>query len=218
MNSINEPESLKESEKNFDNVRRQKIKKDINKLRDRSSKSKIKEIRKDLYRTENKKIKEIEKILLKLEKRLCKLKIYYGYDDTEYKGIRDIKRLFDLSIKDYYKPIKTNNAFNSDCIEFESKRNKNKSFSIEEYLNMTESEFVFDNVDLLHYDLHEISLNRGGSYIDTSKWLKKATINPKTYEDKCFQYALTIALSYQNIKNNPERITQIKQNITQNII
>ena len=65
MNSINEPESLKESEKNFDNVRRQKIKKDINKLRDRSSKSKIKEIRKDLYRTENKKIKEIEKILLK---------------------------------------------------------------------------------------------------------------------------------------------------------
>ena len=65
MNSINEPESVKESEKNFDNVRRQKIKKDINKLRDRSSKSKIKEIRKDLYRTENKKIKEIEKILLK---------------------------------------------------------------------------------------------------------------------------------------------------------
>ena len=57
MNSINEPESVKESEKNFDNVRRQKIKKDINKLRDRPSKPKIKEIRKDLYRTENKKNK-----------------------------------------------------------------------------------------------------------------------------------------------------------------
>ena len=58
MNSINEPESVKESEKNFDNVRRQKIKKDINKLRDRPSKPKIKEIRKDLYRTENKKNKK----------------------------------------------------------------------------------------------------------------------------------------------------------------
>ena len=57
MNSINESESVKESEKNFDNVRRQKIKKDINKLRDRPSKPEIKEIRKDLYRTENKKNK-----------------------------------------------------------------------------------------------------------------------------------------------------------------
>ena len=80
---------------------------------------------------------------------------------------------------------------------------------------MTESEIAFDNVDLFHYNLHEISLNREGSYIDTPKWLKKATINPKTNEDKCFQYALTIALSYQNIKNNPERITQIKPFINQ---
>ena len=30
---------------------------------------------------------------------------------------------------------------------------------------MRESEFVFDSFDLLHYNLHKISLNRGGSYI-----------------------------------------------------
>ena len=30
---------------------------------------------------------------------------------------------------------------------------------------MRGSEFVFDSVDLLHYNLHKISLNRGGSYI-----------------------------------------------------
>ena len=29
---------------------------------------------------------------------------------------------------------------------------------------MKGSEFVFDNVDLLHYKLHKLSLNRGGSY------------------------------------------------------
>ena len=29
------------------------------------------------------------------------------------------------------------------------------------------SEFLFDSVDLLHYNLHKISLNRGGSYIDS---------------------------------------------------
>ena len=48
--------------------------------------------------------------------------------------------------------------------------------------------------DLLHYNLHKISLNRGGSYIDSPKWLKnkKETINPENNDDKCFQYALTV--------------------------
>ena len=59
---------------------------------------------------------------------------------------------------------------------------------------MRGSEFVFDSVDLLHYNLHKISLNRGGSYIDSPKWLKnkKETINPENNDDKCFQYALTV--------------------------
>ena len=30
----------------------------------------------------------------------------------EYKGIRDIKYLFDEIVEDYYKPIKTKGAFN----------------------------------------------------------------------------------------------------------
>ena len=57
---------------------------------------------------------------------------------------------------------------------------------------MRESEFVFDRVDLLHYNFHKISLNRGGSYIDFPEWIKnkKATINPRNNGDKCFQYAL----------------------------
>ena len=72
---------------------------------------------------------------------------------------------------------------------------------------MRGSEFVFDSVDLLHYNLHKISLNRGGSYIDSPKWLrkKKAIISSKNNDDKCFQYAATVALNYQNAKNNPER-------------
>ena len=49
------------------------------------------------------------------------------------------------------------------------------------------------------------------------EWLKnkKATINPKNNEDKCFQYALTVALDCQNIKNNPERTSKIKSFIDQ---
>ena len=41
--SINESEPLKESEKNFDDVRIEKIKKDFNKLRDRLFKPEIKD-------------------------------------------------------------------------------------------------------------------------------------------------------------------------------
>ena len=63
---------------------------------------------------------------------------------------------------------------------------------------MRGSEFVFDHVDALYYNLNEISLSRGGSYIDFPEWLKnkKATINPKNNGDTCFQYALTVALNY----------------------
>ena len=52
------------------------------------------------------------------------------------------------------------------------------------------SEFVFDSVDSLRYNLHKISLNRGGSNIDSPEWLKnkKATVNPKNNDDKCVQY------------------------------
>ena len=67
----------------FDSARIEKIKKDFNELRDRLSKPKIKEIRKDNSRTENKKWMRLKKNLLKLEKSLSKLKKYHYYDDTE---------------------------------------------------------------------------------------------------------------------------------------
>ena len=37
---------------------------------------------------------------------------------------------------------------------------------------MRGSNFTFDRVDLLYYQLHKISLNRGGSYIYSPEWLK----------------------------------------------
>ena len=82
---------------------------------------------------------------------------------------------------------------------------------------MTGSDFEFDGVNFLYYDFNEISLNRGGSYIDSPKWLKdkKSTINPKNNDDKCFQYAVTLALNLDNIDNLPERIPKIKPFIDQ---
>ena len=38
---------------------------------------------------------------------------------------------------------------------------------------MKGSEFEFDGVNFLYYDFNKISLNKGGSYVDSTKWLKK---------------------------------------------
>ena len=79
------------------------------------------------------------------------------------------------------------------------------------------SELVFNNSVLLHYNLHKISLNRDGSYIDSPKWLinKNATINLKNNDDRCFQYALTVALNYEQTKKDSQRISKIKPFIKQ---
>ena len=83
--------------------------------------------------------------------------------------------------------------------------------------SMRGSEFIFDNYDSLYYDLNKISLSRGGSYIDSAEWLKnkKAIINPKTHDGKCFQYPLTLALNYEHIKKYPQRLSKIKPFIDQ---
>ena len=53
---------------------------------------------------------------------------------------------------------------------------------------MKGSKFEFDGVNLLYYDFNKVSLNRGGSYIDTPEWIKnkKSTINPKNNDYKHF--------------------------------
>ena len=77
---------------------------------------------------------------------------------------------------------------------------------------MRGSDFEFDGVSFLYYDFNEISLNSSGSYIDSPKWLKdkKSTINPKNNDDKCFQYAVTLALNLDKINKHPQRISKIK--------
>ena len=46
------------------------------------------------------------------------------------------------------------------------------------------------------------SFKRERSYIYSADWIKKktTTINPKNTDDKCFQYAVFVALNYEEIK------------------
>ena len=262
------------------------------------SRSELKEIKKNLYNTERRKkleSKKPEKYLDELDKKILKLDKYHYFDDYEYRGIKDIKNLFKLSIdKDYYKPILVKRGYNNNYIQYKSKgdkmltlqeyialiekylrklihyyknkgewkvqlmaeisfislkpgsdetrimhtRSKNEEFMngsdtddiikglFESFLQKYEenlpekmkgSDFEFDRVNFLYYDFNKISIDRGGSYTDSPKWLKdkKSTINPKNDDYKCFQYGVTLALNLDRINKNPQRTSKIKPFIEQ---
>ena len=82
-------------------------------------------------------IKNIQRNLTELVENLFKTKRYYDYDDFEYRAIKNVKDLFDLSIdEDYHKPMMAMGAFNSSYIQYESKGDKGKYLSIKKYLKM----------------------------------------------------------------------------------
>ena len=73
-------------------------------------------------------------------------------------------------------------------------------------------DFAFDVVNYLYYNFNKINISRRGSYIDSPKWLrdKKSTVNQKNIDNKCFQYAVTLALNIDKINDHTERISKIK--------
>ena len=77
---------------------------------------------------------------------------------------------------------------------------------------MKGSEFVFNYVHLLYYKSHkQTNPNHSGSYIDFPGWtkIKNATINAINKKDnKCFQYAVTVSLNYEEIEKDPQRIAK----------
>ena len=133
----------------------------LNELRDKFSRSKIKEIRKKFYKKEKieqyfkelekkniskKKLKKVKKhyekqkknkqYLKKLKKSLNKSRKYYDYDHPDYEGIREVKKLYDKIDENYYKAVKNKGAFNDNYIEYESRRDKDKNLSLQEYLDL----------------------------------------------------------------------------------
>ena len=78
---------------------------------------------------------------------------------------------------------------------------------------MLGSEFFFDYVHLLYCKCHETNPNCGRSYISSPDWIKnkQVTINYISKDNKCFQYAVTVALSYEEIKKDARRITKAKR-------
>ena len=61
------------------------------------------------------------------------------------------------------------------------------NYQEEEKILRNGSNFVFESVDLLTVHIHKTNLK---SYIKSPEWIlnKRATINPKNKDNKCFQY------------------------------
>ena len=73
---------------------------------------------------------------------------------------------------------------------------------------MRGSDFIFNGVNYLFYDFNRVSIGKGGSYIESPKWLKdkKCIVNQKNNDNKCFQYATALELNFNKIDRNPQRI------------
>ena len=58
---------------------------------------------------------------------------------------------------------------------------------------MTGSNFLIRAVQILNNKYQKINFKCEGLNIDFPDWIKKATINPKNGDHKCFQYITTVA-------------------------
>ena len=63
-------------------------------------------------------------------------------------------------------------------------------------LALRDSKFVFNRIIHMDIDFHRLNLTRGSSYIPLPDWLakKKAIINPKNSDLKCFKWAVIAAM------------------------
>ena len=75
------------------------------------------------------------------------------------------------------------------------------------------SRFVFDEVLFTNVDFHQLNLMRGSGYLPLPNWLacKKTIINPKNEDQECFKWAVITASRWEEINNNPERISKLKR-------
>ena len=75
------------------------------------------------------------------------------------------------------------------------------------------SRFVFDEVLFTNVDFHQLNLTRGSSYLPLPNCLarKKAIINPKNEDQECFKWAVIAASRWEEINDNPERISKLKR-------
>ena len=132
----------------------------------------------------------------------CKIQLTAGINFTSLKPDSNEKRI--MHMKSDNTEIRIGDDTNDVIKELFKSFLQKYQKSLQE--KMRGPEFEFDDGNLLYFDFNKISLNRGGSYIESAKWIKNkiSTINPKNNDYKCFQYVVTVALNHDRINIDPQ--------------
>ena len=106
----------------------------------KNEREKIKKALYEIENTTNLSDKEKEKIddnLLELVNKLNKKEKnrYHDRDDWDYHGLKDIENVFDNIDDNYYRPILVKSSFNESYKYYESRGDKDKKLSIQQYLD-----------------------------------------------------------------------------------
>ena len=105
------------------------------------------------------------------------------------------------------------NVYNlNNLVQIVLKMINNISYQIENPA-LLNSRFIIEEVLYMDINIHQLNLTRGSSYLPLPDWLacKKAIINPKNEDQECFKWAVIAASRWEEINNNPERISKLKR-------
>ena len=77
---------------------------------------------------------------------------------------------------------------------------------------LRDSKFVLDSIMYTDIRIHMLNLMRGSSYIPLPDWLskKKAIINPKNLDEKCFKWSVIAGLKWEEIDRDHQRVSKLR--------
>ena len=78
---------------------------------------------------------------------------------------------------------------------------------------LRDSKFVFDSIMHTDISIPRLNLKRGSSYIPLPDWLakKKAILNPKNLDMKCFKWSVIAALKWEEIDRDHQRVSKLRR-------
>ena len=78
---------------------------------------------------------------------------------------------------------------------------------------LRDSKFVIDRILRTDISCHRLMLTRGSSFIKLPDGLasRKAILNPKNLDEKCFKWAVIAGLKWEEIDCHPERVSKLRR-------
>ena len=139
--------------------------------------------------------------------------------ETTNRAVRSQATIWIRFVRDEVEQVSL--AFNSRMITVYSLNDKNEIVTamIEHMAQQIEnpalrnSKFIFNRVLHMDIDFYRLNLTRGSSYVPLPDWLMKikTIIYTKNSDMECFKWAVIAAMNWEEIGNNPERVSKLRR-------